>query len=279
MDAATRKKFIAALNEIEPRLMPGPHPVKPIHILSPIDLPEKKTGRINITHRFVKDKIEIIGSRQAFTRGLQPVMLKLIQPLKITTLSDKKSGVWMTDLPEELFQIHSMLETVQPRGHVLIGGLGLGIAALMVNQHPGVKSVTIIEKDADIIELCAPQHLKKNIICADITDYLKSHKEKFNCYLLDTWRGTNEMTYWREVFPLRRIIRNRFGLRPVVHCWAEDIMRGQVERVLRGPNRHWKYQDLPPMTQAIAERFTENVGTKTWEKIYGETVDANLNRR
>lgn len=239
---------------------------------SPLDLPESKSGTVSITHRIVMDSTPIISARQAFTRGLRPVSAMLKEPLRIHELSDEKHGVWMTDLPEELNQIAELMWLLSPSLKVLVGGLGLGLVALTLAERPGVDkaALTVVENDADVIKLCASPDY--HVVHQDIGAFLREHEEPFDYYMLDTWQGTNEGTWWREVFPLRRVIRNRFGQRPVVHCWAEDIMMGQIRRSLEGPNRVWKYKRLPLMTPRQADQFLTDVGLPAWEKRYGGLV-------
>jgi hypothetical protein len=207
--------------------------------------------------------------RQALLRGIRPVSVRLNAPLKYHELSEEDHGVWMTDLPEELNQIAEMIWNVEPEGRVLVGGLGLGIVAKMVSEMEHVSDVVVVEKDQDVIRLCADKRAY-DVVCEDIAYYLKNHDRAFDSYLLDTWAGTNEGTWWDEVFPLRRTIRNRFGRNPVIHCWAEDIMLGQVRTAIALGQRNWKYEGLPgKMTPRERERFLADVGLPSWEKKYG----------
>lgn len=271
---------------------------QPAWYKSPIDLPEKTVGKFSVRYRIVKGTTPVIGARQAYTRGIPPMNAKLGEPLLIHELHEKDHGLWMTDLPEELNQIEEMLCNVAPYGRVLVGGLGLGIVAKRLTEIVGVKSVTVIEKSHDVIKLCANGNY--TTICSDIMAYLTDHRvhqSPFDFYLLDTWGGTNESTWWGEVMPLRRAIRNRWGTKPVIHCWAEDIQLGQVKRalviddmkkeMLRLHNaevgkkkvtlqdcRTWYYKHFPVnTTEKQADWFLENVGTKAWEKKYSKIVD------
>ncbi len=80
--------------------------------------------------------------------------------------------------------------------------------------------------------------------------------------------------------PLRRLIRQRWGAKPVVHCWAEDIMQGQILRTLTGKPPHWHYTGLPmPMSTAQANAFLKDVGLPTWEQRYGHIIDTNRQRK
>jgi hypothetical protein len=256
---------------------------KPQWLPSPINLPERRVGRVKIRHRLIDvgESVSIVGMRQALLRGQRPVRAALEQPLRIHELVEEDHGIWMTDLPEELNQIAEMLHTVKPRGRVLVGGLGLGLVAAMVTQRRGVRDVVVVERNPSIIKLCANAALgyrvHGNERGEDIGAFLRYHVEPFDYYLLDTWQGTNEGTWWKDVLPLRRIIRQRWGKRPVIHCWAEDIMLGQIIKTLTRVEPHWYYRYLPvPMPMRVAQGFVAAVGLPTWEELYGAAVDAAL---
>jgi hypothetical protein len=241
---------------------------------SPIKLAPARSGKVQVRHRVIPVGAEtpVVGMRQAIVRGVTPVTA-LVQdvPLTIHELVEEGHGMWMTDLPEELNQIHEMLSVVKPRGRVLVGGLGLGIVAALVAALPDVQEVTVVERSPDVVKLCAGVGYWVRI--ADIHRHLEVTEDRFDYYLLDTWCGTNEGTWWDEVFPFRRAIRRKHGTRPKVHCWAEDIMAGQILSTLTHPP-HWRTTYLPcPMTKPAARWFFRNVGLPAWEEKYGEAVD------
>jgi len=245
---------------------------------SPLKLKERESGKARISHRIIPkgEKVTIVSARQAILRGITPVSGTVQKPLRIHELSHADHGVWMTDLPEELNQIGELMHTVQPFGRVLVGGLGLGVLAKVASQR--AEQVVVIERDKDVIELCSARGY--TVIEADIAEYLRTSTERFDFYLLDTWQGTNEGTWWSQVFPLRRAIRRKWGRKPVVHCWAEDIMQGQIFRSLVSKLPHWYYTGLPmPMSEGVARRFLSNVGMPAWEKAYGAAVDEQLSKR
>jgi len=227
----------------------------------------------------VKDRTPVIGARWAYTRDTAPLNAKLKKPLRYHGLHEEGHGLWMTDLPEELNQIEEMLYDVRPQGHVLVGGLGLGIVAKRVAEIIGVKSVTVVEKSRNIIKLCANRSY--NTVCSDIIKYLRTASFPFDYFLLDTWCGTNETTWWNEVLPLRRLIRQRWGAKPVLHCWAEDIMFGQVKRqLMMCPQPHWHYvKEILGMKEKQADAFLNEAGLPEWEKVYGKAIDATTKRK
>lgn len=256
----------------------------PMWIKSPISLPQAQSGPLSIRYRLVTDSTPIIGTRSAFVRGIKPTMMKLKEPLTVHELVDRDHGVWMTDLPEELFQIAEVLMINPPSGNVLIGGLGLGILARFVAMNPSVKHVTVIERSQDVINLCAFDHPNVKIICDDIANAILV-QPRHQHYLLDTWQMTSEGAWWSTILPLKRSIRQRFGGRsatPKIWCWAEDIMIGQVAVRLATltPERwHWYYNHLPvPMSVPEAISFCRDVGTAAWEKKYGAIVDRNIEK-
>lgn len=244
---------------------------------SPIDMPEAACGKVRIRHRQVPvgEVLPVVGMRQALVRGIMQASYRTKAPMVIHELVHEDHGCWMTDNPEELNQIAEMLHDVNPTGRVLVGGLGLGILASTLAEREGVESVTVVEIDPDVATLCARPGYE--LVVQDLREFLENTPSKFDCYVLDTWQATNEGTWWSTVMPLRRLIRRRWGNRPTVHCWAEDIMRGQILRSLTTKPPHWYYDGLPmPMSQGRAIRFLDGIGTPEWEKEYGATIDRTL---
>lgn len=247
------------------------------HYPSPINFPEGHSGKISLKHRVITDThITVIGARQAFLRGQRPAKAPLAAPLTIHELIEKDQGVWMTDLPEELNQIYEALYTLRPRGDILVGGLGLGLLPrilLQNNVNQVITNITVVEKNKNIIKLCG-QNTPFAVVRQDIMQYLLTSPHRHDVYMLDTWQGTSEGTWWGEVLPLRRASRRRWGMRPVIHCWAEDIMLGQVGRMLMtkappGTIKPRHYAKLPTMTHQQAKYFVQHAGMPAWEKKYG----------
>lgn len=58
---------------------------------------------------------------------------------------------WMTVTPNEIITMQPAVEAA--RGHVLVYGLGLGYYAFKVSQKTDVLSVTVVERDPDILSL------------------------------------------------------------------------------------------------------------------------------
>lgn len=95
----------------------------------------------------------------------------------------------------------------QAHGDVLIGGLGIGMIVLAIQDKPEVKSITIIEKHSEVIDLVGkqlPVNDKVKIIHADVFDYKPEKGQTFNCIYMDIWNFVNSDVYKEEMIPLMR---------------------------------------------------------------------------
>lgn len=114
-------------------------------------------------------------------------------------------------------------------GDVLIGGLGIGMIILAIQDKPEVKSITVIEKNQEVIDIIAPQlkfNDKVKIICADVFEWNPDNGVKYDMSYMDIWSWINEDIYEKQMKPLKRryarFLRskkenpNRYN-----KCWAE----------------------------------------------------------
>jgi hypothetical protein len=237
--------------------------------VSPINLSVAKSGRFEITHKFV-DHDYLTTPREAFLTGVACRKVVYSPDPKLVHQLCEEGSVWMSDMLCEIRQMEEAIKKLQPKGRVLVGGLGLGIVALMLARKRNVTSVDVVELEQDVIDLCDPKHPRIRVIQGDIYRYANDLESwNYDAAFFDTWRGTNEGTWWDEVMPLRRIIANRFG-RVKMRCWAEDMMRSQIIQTMTISNPHWKYAGLPlPMSLNNAIAFLRSVGLPNWEKKYG----------
>jgi hypothetical protein len=121
-------------------------------------------------------------------------------------------------------------------GDVFIAGLGIGLIVLPIQEKENVKSVTILEKYPEIIELVGkqlPLNEKVKIIQGDVFTYNFPKGTKFDTIYFDIWNYVNSDVY-EEMKLLRKKYRKykRFSTEnPNVYmdCWAEY----QAKRDLR----------------------------------------------
>lgn len=111
-------------------------------------------------------------------------------------------------------------------GDVLIGGLGIGMIILAIQDEPEIKSITVIESNKNVIDAILPQlpiNDKVQVINSDVFTY--KPKQKFDCIYMDIWAYVNRDVY-KEMVKLKR----RYGhyLKSAEEspkrfnkCWAE----------------------------------------------------------
>lgn len=102
---------------------------------------------------------------------------------------------WMSVCPSEIFSMHKPI--TQAHGRILVLGLGLGYYPYMVSLKQEVESITIIEKQPEIIEIfetyLLPQFEEKGkirVIQADAFDYLgKTGAGDYDFCFADIWEN------------------------------------------------------------------------------------------
>lgn len=126
-----------------------------------------------------------------------------LRPGKYTYLMEADDAI-MSDTPTEIF---TNVEFVShAHGDVLIAGLGLGVMLKMLQEMPEVHSVTVIEKNREVIDLVADQlKLPENfkIIEADIFHY--TPEKKFDVIYFDIWSDLSA-----DQFSEMEILEGRF---------------------------------------------------------------------
>jgi spermidine synthase len=113
-------------------------------------------------------------------------------------------------------------------GDVFIAGLGIGLIVLPIQEKEEVKSITILEKHPEVIELVGkqlPLNEKVKIIQGDVFEYEFARGTKFDTIYFDIWNYVNEDVY-EEMKTLKkkyRKYRRSTTENPNFYmaCWAE----------------------------------------------------------
>ena len=137
------------------------------------------------------------------------------------------NNVWMSLNPNEI-------ETMKPyikkaKGNVLVLGLGMGYVPYMISLKDEVKSITIIEKDKEIIDLfkknLLPLFVNKNkitIIEDDAINYVTKNN-KYDYIFADLWHDAEDGV---SLFvQLKRINQN-------IDCWLEVSLYQMLRRCM-----------------------------------------------
>lgn len=143
---------------------------------------------------------------------------------KISIPCLKQDGyVWMSLVPHE---IHTMKKAIEEAtGDVLVYGIGLGYYAYMVSLKKDVKSVTIIEKDPQILAIFKKYFLdgfmhkdKIKLMEGDALQYQKDCKTHFDYCFVDIYHGEV------DGFPLYANLLSNEGIADKSSYWIEESL-------------------------------------------------------
>ena len=149
-------------------------------------IPEGECGSARIEHFSVSPKEAGLTALRAALNG-HPTAV--VPPGRYARLL-VDGGVMMTDTPMEKDSNRRLIEMA--RGHVLIGGLGLGMVIWpLLLKKPDLHSLHILEKNPDVIDLVTrhlPLDSRLEIEQADVFRWRPSRGlPKFDAIYFDIW--------------------------------------------------------------------------------------------
>lgn len=142
---------------------------------------------------------------------------------------------WMAIKPSEIETMKCAIEAVS--GKVVVFGLGLGYFPYMISLKSDVEEIVIVERDANVIQLCKefiipqfPAKEKITIVQSDAFEYLEAMgKQDFDYAFVDLWHDVSDglplyvrtkkyekkfpqtqFLYWVENFLLSAVRWNKF---------------------------------------------------------------------
>ena len=112
-------------------------------------------------------------------------------------------------------------------GNVLIGGLGIGLIILAIQDKEDVKQITVVEKNREVIELVGkqlPLNSKVNIANDDVFEY--KPLIKYNTIYMDIWNYINEDVYNKQMKPLinryrKYLVHKSEDENRYIDCWCK----------------------------------------------------------
>lgn len=118
------------------------------------------------------------------------------------------------------------------KGDVFVAGLGIGLVLVPLLKKPEVKSVTVIERNPDVIALVAP-HFKSEKLRVIEGDAKLPDKtlngDKFDTVWLDIWSDFSSDNIV-EMEALKQVYRKRVRRPGFVGCWSEIETRSMARR-------------------------------------------------
>ncbi|MBE9060389.1 hypothetical protein [cf. Phormidesmis sp. LEGE 11477] len=168
---------------------------------------------------------------------------------------------WMSDSGEERCMMLAAAKLA--KGHVLIGGLGLGIyPQFVLALGRPIGSITIVESDPQVIEIVTRAWLEKRpeqnknvkIVEATIEDYLSTTEQVFDTIYLDTWDDADPrlLAYVNELIGLASPCCLPGG---TVRCWGYASMVDafiKTAKALTQQGFPWARYSLDPALRAYA---------------------------
>lgn len=155
-----------------------------------VDVPEGESGDWKI-ERFTVSNEDIVvhNIRCSFKAGMGGRTMEAGTYTKLT----RNGAVIMSDTPAEIAD-HSYFARSRAKGHVLINGLGLGWIVEVLLQKKEVKTITVIEKSKDVIDLVKQHYYDKCpkdkhliIVHADALEYKPEKGQRYDAVWHDIW--------------------------------------------------------------------------------------------
>ncbi len=138
---------------------------------------------------------------------------------------------WMAIKPNEIETMRAPLEAVS--GDVLTYGLGLGYFTYMASLKDEVRSITVVERDPEMIGLfkehILPQFAyadKVKIVCSDAFEYAETRikNEHFDYVFADLWHDASDG--FDMYIRLKRLEKNNAGAKYLY--WIEDTLLSRL---------------------------------------------------
>jgi len=188
-------------------------------------IPEQESENFKIVHHIATESdIRGLKLRDAIQGRIEYLGFEPGTYLELRTKQSLFCNVVMSDTPMEL---RTNLDAIyNSNGNVLIGGLGIGAILLLIQERPEVKSVIVIEKYKEIIEMVKPflpLNEKVKIIEADIFEWLPEKNNKFDTIYFDIWNNVcsdnlEDMKILKKRF---RKFLNKENSEKWMGCWRE----------------------------------------------------------
>lgn len=289
IDQELVKKHMDAYEIAAELRLSAPDPESMLELYRPMSFPRQKSGPFEIVTQ-TSDHFQVTSESHAQLLGVEAISLNFGEPVDFHVLTGDGCGIMASDKPDEIYIQYIAFHTMH--GRVLVGGLGLGMAANMIASTPQVSLVTVIEKEPDIIQLVeGTLHEKVNVIQADVFEYASGLTAgQYDSAYYDTWYSTARREWGVSVVPLYRASR-RAGIE-TLGAWGEHEMVAQLAAALYmqamqaesdwTPRPFWvfiqglkrelggqpPYLDRKDAIKELIKLYLYKVGTPDWERVF-----------
>ena len=150
---------------------------------------------------------------------------------KSVQLREGKEDIWMSDTPMEYETTKNSIELA--KGDVLECGIGIGLFTYYASKKNKVRSITIVEKEKDIIDLVYPviKNRKTNVIESEALSFIKNTEKKFDTIHIDIW---SDILPYKELDPILKLAKKKLKPNGIVTCWLDDVWKIIKKNVKKG---------------------------------------------
>jgi hypothetical protein len=199
-------------------------------------IPEQWRGSTIIRHMVVDERHAHLENLRHIFNG-NPYWLHVEPGQYVKLIVD--GSVMMSDTPMERRTNRVFVHNAQ--GDVLIGGLGIGLLPATLTRGaiaraPGSKwpvtSITVLEKNPDVIAMVAPyiKHDLIRIIEGDVFTWKPDRGQRFDSIYMDIWPSISPDNA-PEMRKLKQRYRNWLNQKNpwrFIACWQEDYIRRKI---------------------------------------------------
>lgn len=196
-------------------------------------IPESKAGKFAIEHYEVSKARSDFTLLRAVVAGGRDVAVPAGKYARLVQEGGFRRVVVMSDTKME--QQSNLSFVMNATGHVLVGGLGIGMVLVPVLRNKNVKSVLVVEKYQEVIDMVEKplrdylgmdSYDKLRVTQADILEWKPPKDVKWNTIYFDIWSNIC-VDNLKEITKLKRKFARRLD-RSGTHwmgAWQENYLR------------------------------------------------------
>jgi hypothetical protein len=158
---------------------------------------------------------------QGFLAGHKPRSLTLQKDFRYYDLFKGNQRI-MCSSPVIMYEQY--LPFIKSKGKVLLGGLGLGIIPRLLCEKDIVSKVTVVELSKEVIELCAFENDKVEILNDDIYTFMqRENLNQFDYIYIDAYTS-DTCAYEKIILPTRKFMQENYPT-VTLDFWQEDQLK------------------------------------------------------
>ena len=185
-----------------------------------VPIPDGQSGNVRVVHRPLGIAV---GDRVVWTH--EPVQ----------ALEELRQGQWICWMSTTIDEIilHDRALALA-RGHVLVGGLGLGYFLSEALARAGVRRATVVESNADVVRLVWPHlpHDRARLVQADVFEFFqRAPTARYDLVYVDIWARVTPRNL-PEISHLRALAEPHLAPGGQIWCWGQELL----ERPAAGPS-------------------------------------------